>query len=226
MIARSIDNEPTRRSTAAFAVSGLGAAVVFTVSCIAAGLADPAFSFVNNDTSDLGALTAAHPTPYNIGVSLSGVLTIGLAVALVQVFGWRRLTIFGASLVAVFGVGQFIDGLAREDCPVSVNAVCRAAEKAGRVSMHHKVHNAESLVTFSALMLAPLIVGLMLRSKPSWLRLAWWSIGVAAVQAVCLPVFLVMYSNGTHGQGLVEIVELAVGVAWIAAMSIAILLSA
>ena len=31
----------------------------FTATWIVAGLADPAFSFVNNDTSDLGALTAA-----------------------------------------------------------------------------------------------------------------------------------------------------------------------
>ena len=223
MIARGVDNELSRSGSAAFAVCGLLGAVLFSISWIAAGLADSAFSFVDNDTSDLGALTAAHPTPYNIGVSLSGVLTIGLAVALVQVLGSRRLAIFGAGLVAVFGVGQFVDGLAREDCPVSVNALCRAAEKAGRVSTHHKVHNAESLVTFSALMLAPLVVGLVLRSMPSWRRLAWWSIGAAAVQVACLPVFLVMYSNGAHGQGVVEIVEVSVGVAWAAGMSVAIL---
>jgi hypothetical protein len=30
-----------------------------------------------------------------------------------------------------------------------------------------------------------------------------------------------MYSNGTKGQGLVEIIEVTVGVMWIAAMSIA-----
>ena len=57
---------------------------------------------------------------------------------------------------------------------MSVDAVCRAAEKAGRVSMHHKVHNAESLVTFSALMLAPLVFGLVLRSVPRWRLLARW----------------------------------------------------
>jgi hypothetical protein len=45
----------------------------------------------------------------------------------------------------------------------------------------------------------------------------------AAVQVVCLPVFLVMYSNGTSGQGVVEIVDVTAGVAWIAAVSIAVL---
>jgi hypothetical membrane protein len=211
------------RGWTGLAASGLAGAALFTATWIVAGLADPAFSFVDNDTSDLGALTAAHPTPYNIGVSLSGLLTIGVAVALVRVFGRRRSVIAGAVLVAVFGAGQFIDGLAREDCPVSVNAVCRAAEKAGRVSMHHKIHNAESLVTFSALMLAPLVVGLALRSKAGWRGLALWSIAAAVVQIVCLPIFLGMYSDGTHGQGVVEIIELTAGVAWIAAVSIACL---
>jgi hypothetical membrane protein len=199
----------------------LAGAALFTATCIVAGLADPGFSFVDNNTSDLGALTAAYPTPYNIGVSLSGLLTIGLAVALVRVLGRRRSVIAGAILVAVFGAGQFIDGLAREDCAVSVDAVCRAAEKAGRVSMHHKIHNAESLVTFSALMFAPLVLGLALRSRAGWRGLARWSMAAAAVQIVCLPIFLGMYSDGARGQGVVEIVELTAGVTWIAAMSIA-----
>ena len=70
---------------------------MFTATWIVAGLADPAFSFVNNDTSDLGALNAAHPTPYNLGLSLSGFLTIGLAVALVMVLGRRRGFVAGAT---------------------------------------------------------------------------------------------------------------------------------
>jgi hypothetical membrane protein len=200
----------------------LAGAVLFTATWIGAGLADPSFSFANNNISDLGALTAVHPTPYNVGVSLSGLLTIGLAVALVLALGRRRAVIAGAVLVAVFGVGQVIDGLAREDCPVSVDAACRAAEKAGRVSTHHKIHNAESLVTFIALMLAPLVVGLAVRSVARWRRLALWSFAVAVVQIVCLPIFLVMYSGGTAGQGVVEIIEVTVGVTWIAAVSIAI----
>jgi hypothetical membrane protein len=200
----------------------LAGAIVFTATWIVAGLADPAFSFVDNDTSDLGALTAAHPTPYNLGLSLSGFLTIGLAVAFVMVLGRRRAFV-GATLVALFGVGQFVDGFAREDCAVSVDGVSRAAEKAGRVSVHHKVHNAESLVTFSALMLAPLVLGLVLRSVPRWRLLARRSLVAAAVQVVCLPAFLVMYSNGTSGQGVVEIIDVTAGVAWIAAMSIAVL---
>jgi hypothetical membrane protein len=199
----------------------LAGAVLFTGTWIIAGLADPAFRFADNDTSDLGALTAAHPGPYNVGVSLSGLLTIGAAVALVRVLPHRRAVMAGAILIAVFGLGQIIHGFAREDCAASVDAACRAAEQAGRVSKHHQIHNAESLVTFSALILAPLVLGFALRSIPSWRRLAPWSIAAASIQIVCLPIFLGMYSNGTNGQGLVEIIEVTVGVMWIAAMSIA-----
>lgn len=156
-------------------------------------------------------------------MSLSGLLTIGLAVAIVRVLSRRRAVVAGAILVALFGVGQFVDGLAREDCPVSVDAVCRAAEKAGRVSTHHKIHNAESLVTFSALMLAPLVLGLVLGSMQRWRLLAGWSLAAAAVQVLCFPVFLVMYGNGASGQGVVEIIEVTAGVSWIAALSIGIL---
>lgn len=170
-------------------VSALAGAILFTATWIVAGLADPAFSFAKNDTSDIGVLTATHPLPYNVDLSLSGLLTIGVAVTLVRAFGRRRLVIAGAILVAMFGAGQFIDGLAREDCPVSVSAVCRAAEKPGRVFTHHKIHSAESRVTFSALLLAPLVLGLALRTNARWRSLAHWSIGAAIVQIVCLPTF-------------------------------------
>ncbi len=216
-----VGNE-TYKTTRALAISGFAGAVLFTATWIITGLADPNFSFVNNDTSDLGALTAGPPTPYNVALSLSGLLTVGLALAVVHAFGRRRAVIAGAVLIGIFAVGQFIDGLAREDCAVSVNAACRAAEKAGQLSTHHQVHNIESLFTFTALMLAPLVLGLVLRSMPRWRVLGWWSIAAGAAQIVCLPIFLTMYSNGTSGQGVVEIIELTAGTVWIAAMSIAI----
>jgi hypothetical membrane protein len=208
---------------AVLAAGSLAGAVLFTASWLFAGVAESTYSFVHNDTSDLGALTASHPLPYNLGVSISGLLTFGLAVALVMVLPRRWPVMLGAILVAVFALGQFIDGLAREDCAVSVNTACRAAEKAGRVSNHHKVHNLESLFTFAALALAPLVFGLVWRSMPGWRRLALWSIGATVVQLACFPIFLAMYSNGSDGQGLVEIGELLVGTAWIATTSIVIL---
>ena len=208
------------KPTRTLALCGLAGAVLFTLTWIAIGIADSTFSFVNNNTSDLGSLTAKHPTPYNVALSISGLLTIGLAVAVVRTFGRRRAVIAAAVLIAIFGIGQFIDGLAREDCPPSVDAVCRAAEKAGQISTHHQVHNIESLFTFTSLMLAPFVLGLVLRSLPRWRTFGWFSFAAAAVQFICLPIFLMMYDQGTRGQGVVEIIEVTVGVAWIAVLSV------
>src|SRR5205814_6453305 len=171
----------------------------------------------------LGALTARHALPYNIALSISGLLTIGLGVALVRFLPRGRGAIAGAVLVAVFGAGQFVDGLAREDCAVSVNRACRAAADAGRVSTHHKVHDGESLVTFAALLFAPLVLGFVFRSIPALRHLARWSIGVAAVLAFSVATFLTMYSNKSSGVGVPEILLLVVGVGWIAAIAIVIL---
>ena len=207
------------RVTVAAAACGLAGAILFTLTCLVAGLFEPHFSFVDNATSDLGALTARHAAPYNTALSLSGVLTIGLGFALFRFLPRRPGAIIGAVLVGVFGVGQFIDGLAREDCAVSVNHACRAAADAGRLSTHHQVHDGESLVTFSALLLAPVVLGFVFRSIPSLRGLAKWSFGASAVEAVSLAVFLSLYNSDSSGVGVPEIILLAAGVGWIAAIA-------
>jgi hypothetical membrane protein len=207
------------RTTAALAACGLAGAILFPLTCLFAGLNEPHFSFVDNATSDLGALTARHARPYNIALSLSGVLTVGLMFALFRFLPRARLAIAGSVFVGIFGVGQFIDGLAREDCAVSVNPACRAAADAGRLSTHHQVHDLESIVTFSALLLAPLLLGLFFRTRPALRFFVKWSIAAATVQAICLVLFFTLYLGKHSGVGVFEILDLAAGVAWVAAMS-------
>jgi hypothetical membrane protein len=209
--------------TVAFAVLGLAGAILFPLNCLVSGLREPHFSFVDNATSDLGALTARHALPYNTALSISGVLTIGLALALGRFLPRGRAVIAGAVLVAIFGVGQFIDGLAREDCAVSVNRACRAAADAGRLSTHHKVHDAESIVTFSALLLAPLVLGFVFRSIPSLHHLARWSFAACVAQLVSVTLFLLLYSGDHGGIGVFEIAALASGVAWIATIALVVI---
>jgi hypothetical protein len=75
------------------------------------------------------------------------------------------------------------------------------------------------LVTFAALVLAPLFIGLACRKRAEWRAIAPWSFVASGFQAVALPVFLAMYGKGSNGQGLVEIAEITAGVAWLAAVS-------
>lgn len=208
-----------KRRTSQIAWVGVAAQVLFAVDVLISGLLAPGYSFLNNDTSDLGAKTAPNALPYNIALSLSGLMSLCVAVVLTRTIAKSRLRTVGVALIGVFSIGQFVDGIAREDCPVSVDAVCRAAEKAGEVSPMHLTHNIESLFTFSALMLAPLVLAFVFRGATGYESLVIPSLVSGVVQLACLPLFLVMYDRGAGGQGAVEILEFAVGIAWLAAVS-------
>jgi hypothetical membrane protein len=207
---------PSLSGTSRIARVGVAAQALFALNVLVSGLLAPGYSFLNNDTSDLGAKTSPNALPYNIALSLSGLLTVGVAIALWRTLDRSRLQTVGVALIGVFAVGQFIDGIAREDCPVSVDAVCRAAEKAGQVSGMHMAHNIESLFTFSALMAAPLVLAFAFRRSEQYKGLFVPSLLCGVVQLVCLPVFLVMYDRGAAGQGAVEILEFVAGIMWLA----------
>jgi hypothetical membrane protein len=211
------------RITAALAACGLAGAILFPLTCLIAGLNEPAFSFVDNATSDLGALTAKHASPYNVGLALSGVLTVLFMFALLRFLPRIGLAIAGSICVGVFGVGQFIDSLAREDCAVSVNSACRAASDAGRLSTHHQVHDLESIVTFTVLFLAPLLLGLHFRKAPRLRFFAPWSLAAAGIQAVSLVVFFALYLGKHDGVGVWEILDFMTGIVWIGALATIVL---
>jgi Protein of unknown function (DUF998) len=142
---------------------------------------------------------------------------------LARVLPRARAALAGSILVGVFGAGQFVDGLAREDCAVSVNRECRAAIDAGRVSTHHRVHDAESLVTFAALLLAPLVLAFVFRSIPALRHLVPWSFAAAAVELASLVTFLVLFAGAHGGIGVFEIAAFVAGVGWIAALSVVVI---
>lgn len=208
-----------RNWTSRIAWLGCAAQILFALNVLVSGLVAPNYDFFNNDTSDLGAKTSPNALPYNIALSVSGLMSFCVAVALARTLEKSRLRTAGVVLIGVFSTGQFIDGIAREDCPVSVDTSCRAAEKAGEVSIMHVTHNVESLFTFSALMLAPIILAFAFQRVETYRGLFRPSLAAGVIQLICLPIFLGMYSVGAGGQGAVEIAEFLVGVAWLAAVS-------
>ena len=71
------------------AICGLAAPVTFIVGVVLADVAQPAaFSPVNDDISDLGALTASSPWLYNqVAANLTGILVLGFAFGLWAALG-------------------------------------------------------------------------------------------------------------------------------------------
>lgn len=200
------------------AICGIVGQIIFTLDWIIAGLTESHYDNLRQDISDFGALTASHPLPYNVALSLSGALTVVAAVGLWRMLGAGVTGRIGVAALAIFGGGQFLDGLLREDCSPSGDAACKAAEKAGTLSWHHQAHNIESLVTFAAIIAAPLILALAFRSRPPWAGL--WVISLAAfgvITAGTLWYFVLFFaSDGSAYSGFLERVLIQTGTLWIA----------
>ena len=148
-------------------VCGLLAFTTLIVGWVAGGLAQPeAYSSANDDTSDLGAMTANAAWIYNqIGANLTGILVVLFGLGL-----WRTLSPdvvgrIGAGAVVLTGVGVFFDGVFRLDCR-GIDRGCT------NDSWHASAHKMESRITVAALFLAPLILAFAFRRAARW-RDAW-----------------------------------------------------
>jgi hypothetical protein len=164
-------------------ICALLAFVTFTIGNIAGGLAQPdAYSFANDDISDLGAVTANSAWLYNqVTANLSGLL-----VALVGLTLWRILSPdilgrVGAAALVATGISSFFDGIFRLDCR-GMDAGCE------NVSWHAHAHKIESRITLVLVFVTPLILALAFRRNREW-RGAWLPtlLGVPAALAVGIP---------------------------------------
>src|SRR4051794_14046299 len=99
-------------------ICGLAAFVTGNIGWIAGGFAQPsAYSVANDDTSDLGAVTADSAWIYNqIGANLTGLLVIVLALGLWRALSPNVLGRLGAGAMLVAGAGVLLDGVFRLDC--------------------------------------------------------------------------------------------------------------
>ena len=204
------------------AVCGVVGQLIFSLDWIVAGLTESHYDNLRQDISDFGALTASHPLPYNVVLSLSGALTVVMAIGLWRILGAGLTARIGAGVVMIYGGGMFLDGLLREDCSPSGDAACKAAEKAGTLSWHHQAHNIESLVTFAAIIMAPLILGFAFRARRQWDALWVYSLATFAVIVAATVWYFVLFfaSDGSSYSGVLERVLIEAGVIWIAVVGI------
>ena len=138
----------------------------FVAGVVLADVVQPAaFSPVNDDISDLGALTATSPWLYNqVAANLTGILVIGFALGLWVALGGGVLSRVGVLGLIVVGAGMFLDGLFRLDCQ-GIDAAC------DNTSWHSSAHTIESAITATVLLLTPLVLAFAFRRLPAWRRL-------------------------------------------------------
>lgn len=145
------------------AACGLLAPLTSSIGWAAGGLAQPdAYSSADDDISDLGALTASSAWIYNqIGANVTGLLIIAFALGLWRALSPDLLGRAGTALLAVVGLGVFLDGLFRLDCQ-GIEVGCE------NDSWHASAHKMEGRVTTAATISAPFVLALAFRRLPEW----------------------------------------------------------
>ena len=199
------------------ALCGLLAPVAFTLGWFLGGLAQSArFSFVQDDVSDLGALTANRAWLYNqIGGNLTGLLVVVFAIGLWRVLRAERMARVGIVALAVSGVGQFLDGVFRLDC-AKFDRGCHDR----LASWHGLAHAVETVVTFVSLFVAMFAFWVAFRRLPAWADLAVSSL-VAGIVTLAALVGL-----DSVGAGLAVLVASSIFYVWVALLAHRVLILA
>jgi hypothetical membrane protein len=173
-------------STVVLAWLGVVAQAVFIGGWLVAGLVQTGYSIAEDDISDLGALTADHNWIYNRTVSLSGLLTLALVVALHRRLPRTKRTVVALGALTVFAVGDLLDGFFRLDCYKT--AACQQRVADHLISGRHIAHGIESGFTILALLVTPFLLAGVLAKAERWRSLVlptrlFGALGVASVVA-------------------------------------------
>jgi len=198
------------------ALGGMLAPITFVVGWVAGGVAQPdAYSLVEDQVSDLGALTADQAWIYNqIGANLTGLLVAALACGLWSAGSSRTAGKVGVIALALTGVGVFFDGWLRLDCR-AIDASCSA----GGASWHATAHQIESLITVSGMFVAVFALARAFKKSEHWqdLRTPTLIAGFASVGGILGGTILTGLEFA--GGGLAVRVGLTVWFAWLALVS-------
>jgi hypothetical membrane protein len=158
---------PSRLTARRLVWLALAGQVAFIASWVAAGALEPHYSAVKEYVSELGARNAAHPWIVDAGIAVFGASFIALGVALRRALPRRRAAVVACGLFAVAGLGILASGFLQMDCPISVNAHCRALSDAGALSWHHYGHLWTSFGARLLLVATPFAIAAALWPAPS-----------------------------------------------------------
>ena len=204
------------------AVAGIGGALVFTGGWIVGGLLQPAdYSWSRQEISDLGALTAQHAWVWNLADSLSGVLILIFAVGIHPLMRSSKAGRVGAVLIGVVGLGGVLDGILREDCPLSTSDACQRLQDGPGLSWHHEAHNIESVLVFLAILAAPFVMAKAVKGVEQLRGLRPYTLATGVLQIGAAAAYAFLY--GEAGGGIAQRLLALAFMAWLAILSIWIL---
>jgi hypothetical protein len=203
-------------------LAGLLGTALFTSGWIVGGLLQtPAYRWSSQEISDLGALTARHAWVWNLADSVSGGLIAVFAVSLFGAIGANQAGRIGALLIGVIGVGGVLDGLLREDCPLSTSVRCQRLRQHPGLSWHHQAHDIESAIVAAAALLAPFVMARAFRQLGSPEALRYCTIASGALLVALGGLYALLY--GEAGGGIVQRLLTTTCMTWLAVLAVWVL---
>jgi hypothetical membrane protein len=170
---------PTRLSRLA-ALGGVVGPALFTVAWVTGSLRQAGHPAAEIQLSGLAADDARDPQIMMAGFVVLGVCSIGFGAALDRVISPRSA---GPWLVVTAGVATVAAGLFRRD-----HLLLTGPGFTGE-SWHNQVHDVASGVAYTAMLAAPLVLGLRFRRDPGWAPVSRPVLALALASAVTLAVF-------------------------------------
>jgi hypothetical protein len=162
------------------ALGGVVGPALFTVAWLVGSLRQAGHPAAEIQLSGLAADDARDPQIMIAGFVVLGVCSIGFGAALDRVISPRSA---GPWLVVTAGVATVAAGLFRRD-----HLLLTGPGFTGE-SWHNQVHDVASGVAYTAMLAAPLVLGLRFRKDPGWAPVSRPVLGLALASATALAVF-------------------------------------
>ncbi len=163
-----------------YALCGVIAPILFTITVIILGLLRPGYSHVSQAISELGSVGAPNAVVQDANFVLLGLLVIAFAYGLHRGIGDGKGSRLGPILVAVFGaVAAIGDGIFPLPGPL---------------------HQPFFIVGVIAFMAGILIISRRLKQHTSWIGYRLYSLGTGVI-AIILFLVLLSYAISTGGTG-------------------------
>jgi hypothetical protein len=157
-------------------------------------LLSPDIDVVDGYVSELSARGQPYHQVFSAGDFVTGVLTVGVALAALFMLRRRPWAVLGWSCLLLFGVWAIGDSAFSMDCAPSIDTACALRERADRVSFSHQFHSVTSSMAIFFGIAALLALSIGARRYGWWPALARWGWLLALTETVLsLATLVLMY---------------------------------
>ena len=200
-----------RGAVCLFAFCGMAAPLLMVILWTIASLMRPGYDQLNQYGSELG--TGPNAFIMNTNFVVTGLLIVAFATGLFKNVNGGRWVLIGSILLGLFGVGEVVGGFfpCHPGCPVAAQSISQLA------------HNADAVIAFVAIALAPLLVSMGLNRDDRWQGYSSYSLATGITDVCLFLVFSAAALSCFGYVGLFQRLFLVVPFLWIEVIALRLL---